>query len=110
MRYLVMLLVIRFVIIGCSTSTENGDKIITKEAVLIWSGAQAVDGCGFFIEIENKIYKPENEDIIPNEFENYSITSILITFEYLNKEIEYDCGFSHLKTEGIVIVALRKIE
>ena len=38
---------------GCDLF-EGENQIVTKEALLIWSGDYAADGCGFSLEFDNK--------------------------------------------------------
>ncbi len=93
---------------SCDLFTENENQIVTKEAVLVWENP-AVDGCGFFIEFNNKRYKPANEDIIQGDFTYNSRTLVKIRFIYLNKEIEYYCWGYPTKTEGIKIISISNI-
>ncbi|KAA3610768.1 MAG: hypothetical protein D8M58_21240 [Calditrichaeota bacterium] len=103
-----MLLLIFFLAHNCSNSV--GNDVITKEGIVIWEGSYAVDGCGFSIEIEDKIYKPENEEIISVDFTISHRTQAIIRFEYLHKELEYSCGFSGPQLrEGIKLIAVSKI-
>ncbi len=93
---------------SCDLFTENENQIVSKEAVLVWENP-AVDGCGFFIEFDNKSYKPENEDIIQGDFTYNSRTLVKIRFIYLNKEIEYYCFDNLYTTEGIKIISMSNI-
>ena len=93
---------------SCDLFTENENQIVSKEAVLVWENP-AVDGCGFFIEFDNKSYKPENEDIIQGDFNENSRTLVKILFIYLNKEIEYGCFDNTYKAEGIKIITISNI-
>ena len=103
-----MLILSVFLLNGCDLF-EGENQILTKEALLIWSGDYAVDGCGFSLEFDNKKYKPENEDIIPSDFKNNSQIKVKIRFKYLHKEIEYYCGFQIVTDEGIEIIKISKI-
>jgi len=89
-------------------SCNDDEQIQTKEAKLEWQGEYAVDGCGFFVEIDGKKYKPENENIIGNELKTSDQLLVLIKFEYLNREIEYHCGLQLHKIEAIKIISIVK--
>ena len=110
MRIKCLFLVISVIsIASCDLFTESENQIVTKVAVLFWSGEYAVDGCGFFVEFDNKRYKPENEDIIQGDFIHDSRTLVKILFIYLNKEIEYCCFNNTYKAEGIKIITISNI-
>ena len=96
-----------FIFISCSDSEE---KIYTKEAVLKWQGNYASDGCGFFLEIDDKEYKPENEDFIGDEFKTGEDISVIVKFKYLEKKVTYVCGWTgQLQTDGVKIISIEKI-
>ena len=64
------MLKIRILILICalgfslSCKKSNDSNNLKSDAVLTWTGDYAVDGCGFFITINNHEYKPENESVI----------------------------------------------
>jgi hypothetical protein len=94
-------------IYGCQSSSEPTDQTVTKVAMLIWEGDYAVDGCGFFIEFDDKRYKPSNEEIISDDYKIYNQTAVTIEFSFLHKDVEYSCGFQGIKKEeGIKIIEL----
>jgi len=102
----IFLLLLLFAFISC----DEEEQVYTKEAVLKWQGYYAADGCGFFLEIDNKEYKPENENIINDEFKVSDSTLVLVTFECLREKIEYWCGWSgQLQMEGIKIKSIEKL-
>lgn len=110
--FLVLLI---FIAINCkdgSNTTKAGEeKIQTKEAALLWTGAYEVDGCGFFVIIDTTKYKIENENDINDEFKKFDTTRVKIKFELLDKEITYHCGDwpSPLKKPGIKFISIEKI-
>ena len=79
-----------------------------KDASVRWKGEYAVDGGGFFVEIDNKTYKAENEEIIGEEFKTDRPVPALIEFKLLNKKIEYFCDDMPYKNkiEGIKIFSI----
>ncbi len=85
----------------------NKDK--TSNATISWHGEYEVDGCGFFITLDNHEYKPENESIIGDEFKNGS-QSVIIEYKITNKIVESACGDlpESTKTDGIKIISIEK--
>ena len=73
---------------------EKNDVIFVPDAKLIWTGDYDVDGCGFFVETNGNIYKPENEGIIPPEYRVSDSLSITVQFIDLLYDIDYYCGDS----------------
>lgn len=97
--------------IGFVLSCKNDDDsdILKSEAVLTWTGDYAVDGCGFFVMINDHNYKPENESIIDSNFESGS-NNVIIEYQLLNRKIETACGDlpAPTLTDGIKIISIRK--
>ena len=71
---------------------EKNDVIFVPDANLVWTGDYDVDGCGFFVETNGNVYKPENEGIIPPEYRVGDSLSISVQFIDLLYDIEYFCG------------------
>ncbi len=94
---------------GVAVMAIKDTNVQTKEAILSWEGEYAADGCGFFIEIDNKKYKPENEDVINNQFKTTENIKVKIRFKYLNRPIKYNCGLSSHETDGIKVLSIEKI-
>jgi hypothetical protein len=91
-------------------SCDEEEQVFTKEAILKWQGDYAVDGCGFFLEINKKEYKPENEDFLGDEFKTGEDISVIVKFKYSEKKITYACGWmDQLRTDGIKIISIEKI-
>lgn len=107
---LIFLLFTAILSISCKSTVEPENEIVTKEAIVIWEGDYAVDGCGFSFEIDSEKYKPKNEDFISDEFKKEPQTQVKIQFIYLNKQIEYYCGWSGIqKSDGIEIISISKL-
>lgn len=86
--YLVILIA-SIILISC----EEGNEVISKsDAKLVWTGSYEVDGCGFFIEVDSIMYKPENEGIIPPAYKKSEPLSITVQYIDLLYDIEYYCG------------------
>ena len=98
---------------GCSDSVEpTSENIQFKEAVIRWMGEYAVDGCGFAIEIDSKMYKAKNESILDDKYKKNDPAKVYLKFRYLDEEIVNYCGDSPLpqKTDGIEIVDILDFE
>lgn len=93
-----------------SDAQPEKENVQKKEAILRWTGAYAVDGCGFFFIISDSTYKPDNENDINDEYQKYGDVNVVIEFEFLNKQLEYYCGDAPfpMKTEGIKIISIKK--
>ncbi|EMR01847.1 hypothetical protein [Cesiribacter andamanensis] len=74
-----------------SDAPANGEPI-TAEATLRWTGMLAADGCGFFLDINGKEYKPSNEEAIPESFQQTDSSPVVVTYRLLEKPLEYSCG------------------
>lgn len=108
MRYLIIIL-IAFSFSNCAKdeNQSNENQSNEKEAILKWTGAYAVDGCGYFIEMNSKRYKPENENIIDDRFQSETGINVIIEFEYLEENIQVSCGFSMPQLEeGIKLYSI----
>lgn len=65
-----------------------------KEALLVWSGEYMVDGCGFHVVIDDRQYKPEDEQAIAEEFKTEEPQQVLISYELTGEIIDRRCGLS----------------
>jgi len=93
---------------GTITDKDDADKnILTNEATIEWSGAYEVDGCGFFVIINQKEYKPVNETIIDDSYKSGQV-DVTIKYELLNEKIEKSCGDLPymLSFDGIRIISI----
>ena len=90
MRPLILLLLVAiFFTIACD---DGNEVLIEPNAKLIWTGNYDVDGCGFFVEIDSVLYKPENEGILPPEYRTDNPLDVTVQYIDLLYEIEYSCG------------------
>jgi hypothetical protein len=97
-----------FIIFSCEDNQE--DKIRETVALLRWSGDYAVDGCGFFIDIEDHEYKPEDETTIDDSLKISSGVEVIVRYELLDEKIEYYCGdlSNSSEIDGIKLHSIRK--
>ena len=101
-----ILLITASVFISC----EDAQEIYRKEALLRWQGDYAADGCGFFLEIDDKDYKPDNENFIGDEYKIFDTTNVIAEFKYTENKVIYYCGFAgRQETEGINIISIKRI-
>jgi hypothetical protein len=93
--------------VSCKKDKDN----LTSDATIEWRGAYEVDGCGFFVIINKKEYKPINETIIDDSYKSGQI-DVTIKYELLNEKIEKSCGDIPymLSFDGIRIISIKKKE
>ncbi len=94
-----------------SCEEEDDLQIINAEATLYWSGSPAVDGCGYTLQVNEKRYKPKNEEDIPDKFQQNNPMRVQVKFAELSKPIEYRCGFSPTpsKASAVKIISIEEI-
>ena len=63
-----------------------------KEATIKWTGPVAADGCGFYVLMDGKEYKPVDESAIGEEFKQLEEVKVLINYEKTGETIEFSCG------------------
>lgn len=94
-------------IFGFEDKKENA--ILEADALLRWTGEFAVDGCGFFLVIEDHEYKPEDEVSIDDSFKINGGLDVVIKYELLNETIEYSCGFAEpFEINGVKLHSIEK--
>lgn len=112
-RIVVLLFSACSLFLSCETEEEflSNDKIYLKQAILNWEGDYSYDGCGFFIEFDNKTYKPENEKIIGKEFKSNEQMLVLMEFKFLDEPVSYVCGdfYRTKQIDGIKIISIKLI-
>lgn len=79
------------------------------EAILEFHGDYEVDGCGFFIQLDDEMYKPTDESIIGDEFKDEFSTEVIIDYKLPDKQVEYYCGFSgSVEKASIELTSIKK--
>lgn len=73
-------------------SCNSDSETYTKDAVLRFTGLLAADGCGYFLDIDGKEYKPSNEEVIPETFKAQEAMNVEVTYEVLPEGEPYSCG------------------
>ncbi|MBD1395808.1 hypothetical protein H9Q13_01410 [Pontibacter sp. JH31] len=97
-----------FFFTSCQDTMQQDSE--TAEATLVWSGEYMVDGCGFEVIINDKKYKPENEDDIDESFKVEGQMPVIIEFVRLGEQIDRRCGLSTQSRamDGIRVVSVKK--
>jgi hypothetical protein len=92
---------------ACSPDNDDTESL-NANAIIRWRGAYEVDGCGFFVLIDNHEYKPKNEDIFNDSYKNYEDQFATIKYTLLDDNIEYSCGDGGNANEidGIQIISI----
>jgi len=87
---------------------EKNEVFLEPDAKLIWTGKYDNGGCGFYVEIDSVLYKPENEGILPPEYQISDTINVSVQYIDLLYEMEYLCGDTprELKTKAIKLKAL----
>ncbi len=99
-----------FVIVVNVFSCSDEEEVYSKQALLIWQGPYAADGCGFFIKIDDKEYKPDNENFIGDEFKQADSTDVNVKFSFTEDKIVYYCGRGgQFHIDGIHVITIDKI-
>ena len=94
-----------FLILGCE---DEENKILEANALLRWTGDYAVDGCGFFIDIGEYEYKPEDELAIPDSLKIDTGVDVYIKYELLDDPIEFHCGFQLQEIDGLKLHSIEE--
>ena len=94
---------------SCSSNIEQ--PTINSTGTLRWTGPLAADGCGFFVDIEGKEYKPSNEEVTPVSFMENNSSQVQIQYRVLKEPIEYSCGMLPVRHfRSIELVEVTKLQ
>lgn len=101
------------IVVFAFTSCQNegvAQQSEMSEGLLVWSGEYMVDGCGFHVVIDDRQYKPEDEDAIDDAFKTEEPLPVLISYELTGEVIDRRCGLSTESREmdGIRILNLER--
>ena len=104
-----LLLAVTFSFTSCRNEgmKQQSDK---TEALLVWSGEYMVDGCGFHVVIDDRQYKPEDEEAIDDAFKTDEPLPVLISYELTGEIIDRRCGLSpeSKAMDGIRILSIER--
>tara|TARA_R110002050_G_scaffold300621_3_gene471026 strand:+ start:1204 stop:1557 length:354 start_codon:yes stop_codon:yes gene_type:complete len=107
---LIVLAAATFVVSSCKKETAKFDsEVKTKTAILHYTRSYAVDGCGYFLDIDSKQYKPDNEEIIDTLGATEDVT-VIVEFQYLENSIFTNCGDARkpLEHKGVHLISIKE--
>lgn len=93
-----------------SCDKEDDLEVQESTAILYWSGDYAVDGCGFIIYINDKEYKPVNEDDIDAALKKDEPMAVEVKYVLPGRKIRYVCGLASQETESIKVLSVKEIK
>jgi hypothetical protein len=103
-----LLALLAFMLTAFSCDKEDDLEVMEATATLIWSGDYAVDGCGFSIQLNDKHYKPDNEQDIDAKFKTESHQTVRIKYSLPAKDLEYSCGWRKHKSNSIRLLSIKE--
>ncbi|MBC5992391.1 hypothetical protein [Pontibacter cellulosilyticus] len=82
---------------------------VTVDGVIRWSGSYAVDGCGYFLMVGEKKYKPTNEADIPDTYKvtGWEGTPVEVKMIDYNKQVPAGCQVSY-QANSAKLLEIRK--
>lgn len=105
--YLVAPLVLMLTAFSCDKDEDL--EVMESTATLVWSGDYAVDGCGFSVYLNDRQYKPDNEQEIDNKFKAQESHTVHIKYTLPAKPKEFTCGWGAHKMNGIRIISINEV-
>ncbi|MCK9207292.1 MAG: hypothetical protein M0P66_09300 [Salinivirgaceae bacterium] len=105
----VLIIACVFTVVLISNSCKKDSENLKSEGLLTWTGEYEVDGCGFFITINEHKYKPENESMIDKSYKSGTI-SVIVEYQLLDKQIQSACGDlpTPTLTDAIELISIKK--
>ena len=96
-------------LISCEKQEEGCYAFETVEGIIKWSGDYAVDGCGYFLMVGEKEYKPTNEADIPDTYKAAEWQGMPVEVKIINyrKQISSGCQLPY-QTNAAKILEIRK--
>ena len=94
------------------TDKEVETSHLESEAILLFTGDYAADGCGYFIELDSIRYKPTEEDSIDSRFQELGLRAkVLIEYELPEILIGKYCGDVSEPTTapGIRLISIKEL-
>jgi hypothetical protein len=76
--------------------------------LLSGSGDYAVDGFGFSIQLNDKIYKPDNEQEIDTKFKTESAQTVRIKYTLPAQILRYGCGWGKHESNAIRLLSIKE--
>jgi len=94
-----MIIATTFLFFSCD---KDEVETIKSDAIVLYEGDPAVDGCGFFLLIDEKKYKPV---VLDPEF---SQDGLEVYIEYQLLDIQWVCNWQENKYGQIQIISIKK--
>lgn len=105
LKYLIVLVgLISAAVVGC----KKDDDLLERDALLLWEGEVAVDGCGFFVVVDGTKFKPTNEEIIPSSFKANDTTEVVVEYYDQNTQQAFACGLMQQSYSVIELVSIEE--
>ena len=104
-----MLLLLAGSLSSCETKEEGCYTTETVDGIIKWSGDYAVDGCGYFLMVGEKEFKPTNETAIPDTYKagGWEGTQVEVRILNYQKQISAGCQLPY-QTNAAKILEIRK--
>lgn len=105
MKYLVSIALFCFMTGGCYVYDyhyDDRDRHDIFNAEVLYLGAPEVDGCGWLIRINDKLYHPEN---LADEFK---VNNLSVLVEFIRTREVFRCGRGGTPYNSIHIISIRK--
>lgn len=102
MKYLKLtslLLITILLLISCNKDTAD---LIKKEAIIVYEGNPAVDGCGYVLLIDENKYKAIELN------KEFTEDSLIVNVEYLLLDSRWTCNWQENKYSEIKIINISK--
>lgn len=106
--FLPIFLALVFLLVSSCRNKDDTD-VLSGIGILSWTGDYELDGCGYFIVIDNQQYKPDNEEILDDSYK--SIVDLPVAIKYkLAGKITKSCFDSPVSNQynAISIVSISK--
>lgn len=98
---ILLLVLVGLIVTGSSACKKEEEQTVRREALLLWEGEVALDGCGFFLEVSGTRFKPINEDIIPEAFKANDTTEVIAEYQHEKDLYTFACGFAQQQYEAV---------
>jgi len=103
-KILLIFSVLPIMVINCQNEVAALEKISeTPKATIVFAGDPSVDGCGWLLSIENKLYHPVNLA------SDYKVDSLKVSIKYELQSGTWTCGWRSPGYENIEIKEIKKL-
>jgi hypothetical protein len=100
-----MISVLPIMPVGCRNDMEPADEFSgTQKAIVLFEGDPSVDGCGWLLSVNNKLYYPVNLQAA------YHVDSLRVSVKYEVKTGTWTCGWRTPGYEKIEITQIHALK